>query len=75
MGSSIEKCAYNFAHVRMGDGEAEVRRFPVDESAATNFDYLTEKVRQYFPQLSRKSFKLYWKGECMLYDGTYGIIR
>ena len=48
---------------RVGEGEAEVRRFPVEEAAATNFEYLAGKVRQYFPQLQRKSFKLYWKGK------------
>ena len=48
---------------RVGEGDAEVRRFPVDESAVTNFEYLQGKVRQYFPQLQRKSFKLYWKGK------------
>lgn len=63
---------------RVGEGDAEVRRFPLEEAAATNFEYLAGKVRQYFPQLLRKSFKLYWKdcdGDFILFSSDDELVE
>ena len=40
----------------------EVRRFAIDESVASNFEYVVEKIRQVFPDLTRKQINVFWKG-------------
>jgi len=41
--------------------EPEIRRFPVDHSASSNFMYLSAKVCQVFPTLARAKFDIRWK--------------
>ena len=40
----------------------EIRRFAIDESIAGNFEYVVEKIRQVFPDLTRKQINVFWKG-------------
>jgi len=48
----------------------EVRRFMVDKSAASSYDYLVEKVKLVFPSIRNKLIKLTWVDE----DGDNVII-
>lgn len=40
----------------------EVRRFGVDRSVVTSFDYLKAKLEEVFPVLKGKQYKVTWKG-------------
>jgi hypothetical protein len=42
--------------------EVEVRRFPVAEDVASNYDYMRAKIISVVPHLGSKAFRLYWKG-------------
>lgn len=44
------------------DKEVEMRRFPVAEDVASNYDYLRAKIVSVMPRLENKAFRLYWKG-------------
>lgn len=50
-----------------GDGSEnswEVRRFGIEHDVATNFSYLTEKLKSVFPCLRNASnIHVYWKGK------------
>lgn len=41
---------------------AEIRRFSIDESVSTSYQYLESKVKAIYPTLEQQSFKIFWKG-------------
>ena len=41
----------------------EIRRFSIPQDVSTSYEYLVEKIRQVYPSLLRKVFRLYWRGE------------
>ncbi len=45
------------------NNEKEVRRFMVDKSAASSYDYLVEKIRTVFPSIRNKIVKISWVDE------------
>lgn len=40
----------------------EIRKFNIEGDVSENFEYLTGKIRQAFPDLLRKDLELFWKG-------------
>lgn len=47
-----------------GREDPEIRRFAVDQDVSTNFEYLSRKVMQAFPELNDVRFSLQWTGGC-----------
>jgi len=45
------------------NNDQEVRRFMVDKSAASSYDYLVEKIRTVFPSIRNKIVKISWVDE------------
>lgn len=50
-------------------GNPEIRRFSIPQDASASHAYLVEKIRQVYPTLLRKDFKLYWQDK----DGEFVI--
>ena len=46
-----------------GTSSQEIRRFAVDQDVATNFEYLSKKILQAYPNLAKKKLTHTWKGE------------
>lgn len=44
-------------------GNAEIRRFVLDQEVSTSFDYLRSKIAAIYPSLEEQNFRVYWKGE------------
>ncbi len=46
-----------------GDGQQpEVRRFSIDADVSTSFRYLEEKLKNIYPDLNGRAFRVTWKG-------------
>jgi hypothetical protein len=50
------------AYLELTDGKTEIRRFPIDQSVSSSFEYLASKIAQVFPALTRAKFDVRWKG-------------
>jgi len=50
------------AYLESGGQVVKMRRFALEQSAASSHGYLLQKLSHIFPSLRDKTFTTYWKG-------------
>jgi len=65
------------AYLSFESENQEIRRFSIPEDVSASYDYLVEKIKQVYPSLLRKEFKLYWRdtdGEFVVFSSDEELV-